>query len=58
MKAKDIMTKKIISVSQGDSVQEAAQKMKQADVGCVAVEDQSQVVGMITDRDIVLRKRC
>lgn len=55
MKAKDIMTKVVVSVNQNSSVTEAADKMKSTDVGSLAVEDNNKMVGMITDRDIVLR---
>lgn len=55
MKAKNIMTNKIISVQKDELVSAAAKKMKQAGVGSVAVEDQGKIVGIITDRDIVLR---
>ena len=55
MKAKSIMTKKIISVEKDDSILDAAKKMKDAGVGTVAVKDQGKIVGIITDRDIVLR---
>ncbi|RBP64461.1 CBS domain protein [Alkalibaculum bacchi] len=55
MKAKNIMTKKVITVQKNALVSEAANKMKQAGVGAVAVEDNGNIVGLITDRDIVLR---
>ena len=55
MKAKNIMTKKIITVQKNDPVSVAANKMKQAGVGTVAVEDNGTVCGIITDRDIVVR---
>lgn len=55
MKAKNIMTSKIISVKKDELVSAAAKKMKQAGVGSVAVEDQGKIIGIITDRDIVLR---
>jgi CBS domain-containing protein len=52
----DIMTKDVETVSAEDSLFDAAQKMKDADAGAlpVAAED-GTVVGMLTDRDIVLR---
>jgi CBS domain-containing protein len=55
MKAKEIMTQKIVSVGKRETVAEAAKKMQRADIGSLPVEDNSQLVGMITDRDIVLR---
>ncbi|MPW25708.1 CBS domain-containing protein [Alkalibaculum sp. M08DMB] len=55
MKAKSIMTNKIVVVQKDDMIVDAAKKMKQTGVGTVAVEDQGKIVGIISDRDIVLR---
>lgn len=55
MKAKNIMTKQIVTVKKDDSVSIAAQKMQQTGVGTVAVEDAGRIMGIITDRDIVVR---
>ena len=49
------MTNKVVSVQKDEMITEAAKKMKQAGVGSVAVEDQGKIVGIITDRDIVVR---
>jgi CBS domain-containing protein len=55
MKVKDIMTKDVACVGSEDSVEQAAQLMKQYHVGSVPVCRQKQVVGIVTDRDITLR---
>ena len=55
MKVKDIMSKDIASLNSEDSVEKAAQLMKQYDVGSVPVCDRQEVVGIVTDRDIALR---
>jgi FOG: CBS domain len=55
MKVKDIMSKDIASLNSEDSVEKAAQLMKQYGVGSVPVCDQQEVVGIVTDRDIALR---
>lgn len=55
MKAKEIMTSNIVSVCDNSSIKEAAQKMRDADVGSVPVEENNQLVGILTDRDIVLK---
>lgn len=55
MKAKEIMTKQVVSVGTDSTVTEAAKKMQSADIGSLPVEENHQLVGMITDRDIVLR---
>lgn len=49
------MTKDVSCVKETDSVQRAAQVMEQVNCGSVPVCDSSQkVVGVITDRDIVI----
>jgi CBS domain-containing protein len=55
MKIKEIMTTDVRAVSANDSISEAANIMKQLDVGAVPVLDNHLLVGIITDRDLVLR---
>lgn len=54
-KARDVMTREVLTVSPGDSVQRAAQIMKDAGVGSVPVCDGRRLQGMVTDRDIAVR---
>jgi CBS domain-containing protein len=51
----DVMTRNPITVSESASVQEAAQAMREADVGDVLVVRGDAVCGILTDRDIVVR---
>ena len=55
MKLKDIMTKQIVSLNSNDSVEKAAQLMKQYNVGSIPVCSGESIVGIVTDRDITLR---
>ena len=56
MKIKEIMTKDVSAVSPQDSIIEAAKIMQKRNVGCIPVCDNNQqVVGILTDRDIVIR---
>jgi len=55
MKVRDIMTKDVAYVRPEDSVYQAAQLMHQENVGAIPVCDNNGVVGMVTDRDIVVR---
>ncbi|MEN6314202.1 MAG: CBS domain-containing protein [Clostridiaceae bacterium] len=55
MKAKDIMTKNVAYIKPDSTVTEAAKLMQQHNVGSIPVCDQTGVVGMVTDRDIVVR---
>ncbi len=54
MKLEDIMVKKVITVSSLETVVEAAKKMREANVGCLVVNDDRSVKGVITDRDLVV----
>lgn len=56
MQVRDVMTKGAECVCPTNSLQEAAQKMKNLDVGPLPVcGDNDRLVGMITDRDITVR---
>jgi len=55
MKLREIMTRNVEVVQQMASLRDAARKMKDLDVGSLPVVDGQQVVGMVTDRDIVVR---
>lgn len=56
MKIRDIMTRNDIAyLSADDSIETAAQMMKQHNVGSLPVCSQQSVVGIVTDRDITLR---
>jgi CBS domain-containing protein len=56
MKIRDIMTKGVECVRPDDTLQEAARRMKELDVGPMPVcGDEDKIVGMLTDRDIAIR---
>jgi len=55
MKVKDVMTKSVEFVLPDSGVQEAAGKMQALNVGPMPVCEGTKVVGMLTDRDIVVR---
>ncbi|PYZ93268.1 CBS domain-containing protein [Salipaludibacillus keqinensis] len=52
---KDIMTETVDTCSPVDNVYEAAVKMKEQNVGAIPICQERQLLGMITDRDIVVR---
>jgi CBS domain-containing protein len=55
MKVKQLMTKEVATCRSSDNLQKAAQVMWELDCGCVPITDEeSQVVGMLTDRDICM----
>lgn len=55
MKLRDIMTKDVKFVNTNDNVTNAAKIMENQNVGAVPVCEGNRPVGMLTDRDIVLR---
>ena len=55
MKVKDIMTKNVATVNPDSNILEAAQLMQKHNVGSIPVCDQSGVIGIVTDRDNVVR---
>ncbi len=55
MNVKDVMTQDVFSVDANESILKAAQIMRDTNVGSVPVRQGDQVVGIITDRDIVIR---
>ncbi|MFN2746096.1 MULTISPECIES: CBS domain-containing protein [Bacillus] len=56
-RVKDIMTKDILYCTVLDNVYEAAVKMKDGNVGAIPVvlDEHLELVGIVTDRDLVLR---
>src|SRR5262245_55039576 len=55
MRVKDIMTAGVECISTDTTLREAAQRMKQLDVGLLPICDEDRLAGMITDRDIAVR---
>ena len=55
MNVRDVMTSNPRTVSPTDSIQTAARIMKEEDCGVVPVVENGKPVGIVTDRDIVIR---
>ncbi len=55
MKVAEIMTKEVDTCNPGHSLQEVAAKMKEINVGSIPICENEKLVGIITDRDIVVR---
>ncbi len=54
-KVADVMTRGVRTLTPDDSMLRAAQAMESLDVGGLPVCDGDRLVGMVTDRDLVLR---
>ena len=55
MKLRDVMTPNPITVPPSASIQEAARIMRDKDTGVVPIVEDGRPVGLVTDRDIVVR---
>jgi CBS domain-containing protein len=55
MKVSDAMTSQVSVARPGDSIRKVAEVMAKVDSGVVPVVDNGKVLGLVTDRDIVLR---
>src|SRR6185503_17835752 len=55
MNIREVMTPNPQCVAPGDSIQNAARIMRDCDTGAVPVVDNGRPVGIVTDRDIVIR---
>src|SRR5438309_6186012 len=56
MKVREAMTKTVSSAQKNERIVQIARKMKQEDAGFIPiVEDGGKLIGVVTDRDIVIR---
>lgn len=55
MLLRDMMTARIEDIPADATLMQAAEKMKLLDIGAIPVRENDRLVGMITDRDIVVR---
>jgi CBS domain-containing protein len=52
---KEMMTTKDVSIDWQSSIQQAATQMKQHDIGFLPVTQNGKIIGVVTDRDLVIR---
>ncbi|TXL76305.1 CBS domain-containing protein [Vineibacter terrae] len=55
MKLAEVMTRDVETIAPDASLQEAAQRMEELNVGALPVCDGAQLIGVVTDRDIIVR---
>ena len=55
MKVSDAMTAQVVTATPSSTITEVARIMAEIESGAVPVTEGSKVVGMVTDRDIVIR---
>lgn len=56
MKVKELMKKNVITVSRNDDLEETIKLLEKHDIGMLVVTNNKKIEGVITDRDILLRK--
>jgi CBS domain-containing protein len=56
MEIQSVMTRRVAALSPDDSLAKAAELMRKEDVGCVLImNEEHKALGIVTDRDVVLR---
>ena len=55
MQIRDIMTRNVDSITPDTPIHQIARKMRDDDVGSLPVVEDGRILGMVTDRDIVVR---
>jgi CBS domain-containing protein len=55
MKLSEIMTREVVVIQPDDSLQSAAKKMKDRNIGFLPVCDGEDLLGVLSDRDITIR---
>jgi CBS domain-containing protein len=55
MKLKEIMTRSVETVHPSDTLQFAARKMRDYDIGFIPVCDGDHILGVVSDRDLAVR---
>lgn len=55
MRVSELMSKKVEWINPTTTLQEAARKMRDLDIGCLPVGENDRLIGMVTDRDIACR---
>ena len=58
MDIKDIMTKDLIIGKNTDNIKKISELMKEYDIGFIPISKDKKIIGVITDRDIVVRAIC
>ncbi|MDD4003241.1 MAG: CBS domain-containing protein, partial [Clostridia bacterium] len=54
-KVSDIMTRDVYTLSENDAISTAAQIMKSEDIGFIPILRDRTLIGVVTDRDLVIR---
>lgn len=55
MQVQDVMSHDVVVINPWESLKTAARRMADLDVGALPVGEDDQLIGMVTDRDMVIR---
>lgn len=55
MQVKEIMESRLVTVAPDEVLMQAAKKMRDEDIGSLPVIEDGRLVGIVTDRDVVVR---
>lgn len=55
MRVEDVMSRDVMVVNPWESLKTAARRMADLDIGALPVGDEGRLIGMVTDRDMVIR---
>lgn len=55
MKVKELMTTNLITAQPSETLQQVALKMKEYHIGALPICDQEKLIGIVTDRDIIIK---
>lgn len=55
MKINELVTRRPVMVGPDTTIERAAREMAENGVGCLVVTDHDRIVGIVTDRDLVVR---
>jgi CBS domain-containing protein len=55
MQVKDVMTGTVEVLAPTATLRECAERMRDLDVGCMPIREKRKIVGVVTDRDVVVR---
>ena len=55
MKGKEIMLRDIETIDFSSSISDAAEKMRSSDIGVLSVEKDGRIIGIVTDKDVIIR---
>jgi CBS-domain-containing membrane protein len=55
MLVKEVMSERVVRVSPDSNVKDIAIAMRDGDLGSIPVSEDDKLIGMVTDRDIVIR---